>query len=431
MDLVTALYKYVERLPPTLFFFFQKKNLLAPSPANFDFCCFFSFLSHPLHFIVASFLFSFTIDVLVFFFPSLPSISPSVYSTISSLSSASHNISENGNHSISFSLFLQQTAQHTDPNNIVMSTATQQQPPVMNHPVYRSGYIPPSPPDSPLPCSPEDVAVSASSSTSSVDQLPPAFSAEGTTPAPCDSHAHMVSHHSEIVVVDEHTFEDIHHAPPPPPFSEISRPTSPSPPQTTSTTLIINPHPLSHSFTAAALQAAAAASSTDEESDADQNIRAATTTESQQAAAATAYEDRHEAIDLEPESPRPYEHVHFTPTFSSSTTSFFTAPAPHAHHHHQHVNRNDNMSSPFSFFAHSSLAHGEHHNPTHVKTLRIEVEKNEVVLMAGSTTKLEGTLYLSLKHNTKVKTLQLEFSGRSSVTWVDGKSVITSVHTAS
>lgn len=298
-----------------------------------------------------------------------------------------------------------------------MSTATQQLP-TMDHSVNSSGYTQSSPPESPLPSSPEDVAHSASSSTSSVDQLPPAFSAEGTTPAPCHTHADMVSHHSEIVVVDEDSFDDIHHAPPPA-FSEISRPSSPTPPHTTSTTLTVNPHPLSLSFTAAGLLASGPNSGTDEdEREADQNIRAVALAE-EEAAAVVAYENRQEATDLEPESPT-HENIHFTPTFSSSTTSFFTAPKPHANHQ---ISRTEHhhMSSPFSFFANSSLAHGDHQNPPHVKTLRIEMEKNQVVLMTGSTTKLEGTLYMNLKHNTKVKSLQLEFSGRSSVTWVDGK----------
>ncbi|GJJ77135.1 hypothetical protein EMPS_09494 [Entomortierella parvispora] len=297
-----------------------------------------------------------------------------------------------------------------------MSTATQQVP-SMDNSVYNSGYTQSSPPDSPLPSSPEDIALSASSSTSSVDQLPPAFRAECTTPAPCDTHADMVSHHSEIVVVDEDSFEDIHHAPPPG-FSEISRPTSPTPPSTTTTTLIVNPHPLSNSFTAAGLRASGSRSGTDEDAqrEAERNIRAVAVAEAE-AEAAAIYEARQDATDLEPESPC-RERVHFTPTFSSSTTSIFTAPAPHASHHFSRTDHH-HMSSPFSFFANSSLAHGEHHILPHVKTLRIELAKSQVVLIEGSTTKLEGTLYLNLKNNTKVKSLQLEFSGRSSVTWVD------------
>jgi hypothetical protein len=53
--------------------------------------------------------------------------------------------------------------------------------------------------------------------------------------------------------------------------------------------------------------------------------------------------------------------------------------------------------------------------------LRIELTHPEVVVMNGQSTVLEGVVYLTLHKNTKVKSLQLEFSGRSSVTWVDGK----------
>ncbi|KAG0057573.1 hypothetical protein BGZ83_008155 [Gryganskiella cystojenkinii] len=295
----------------------------------------------------------------------------------------------------------------------MMSTQTQQR----SHPVYNNSdytLASSSPPESPLPSSPEDVAISASSSTSSVDQLPPAFSAEGTTPAPCESHADMITHHAEIVVVDEDSFEDIHH-PPPPSFNEISPPIYQTPPRTTSRTLIVNPHPLSNSFTASSIHHRLSGTY-DDANDEDRNVRAVAEAVAAGEAAA-AYEGRNEAIDLAPESPRPYEHVHFEPTFSSATTSIFTAPAPHAHH----INRNEHhhMSSLFSFFAHSSIAYGEHHNTPHAKTMRIELAQKDVVLTTGSTTKLEGTLYLNLKHNTKVKSLQLEFSGRSSVTWVD------------
>lgn len=55
------------------------------------------------------------------------------------------------------------------------------------------------------------------------------------------------------------------------------------------------------------------------------------------------------------------------------------------------------------------------------------MSKPEVVLMSGQTTVLEGVVYVNLHKNTKVKSLQLEFSGRSSVTWVDGNSFSTIV----
>ncbi|KAF9917090.1 hypothetical protein FBU30_000961 [Linnemannia zychae] len=73
--------------------------------------------------------------------------------------------------------------------------------------------------------------------------------------------------------------------------------------------------------------------------------------------------------------------------------------------------------SPFSFFSHGS------HSPTgereHTKTLKIELSNPEIVLKAGQTTLLEGVVYVNLYKATKVKSLHLEFSGRSSVTWVD------------
>ncbi|KAF9583412.1 hypothetical protein BGW38_009528 [Lunasporangiospora selenospora] len=92
------------------------------------------------------------------------------------------------------------------------------------------------------------------------------------------------------------------------------------------------------------------------------------------------------------------------------------------------------MTSPFSFFSNGHLSHGESGNNSHLayspqgivgpppKTLRIELPSHDVVLMTGRTTKLEGIVYLTLLKPTKVKSLHLEFSGRSSVTWVDDSS---------
>ncbi|KAF9415645.1 hypothetical protein BGZ94_010445 [Podila epigama] len=54
-----------------------------------------------------------------------------------------------------------------------------------------------------------------------------------------------------------------------------------------------------------------------------------------------------------------------------------------------------------------------------IKTLKIDLDTTELVLMTGTTIVLEGTLLLNLQKTTKVKTLQLEFSGRSSVSWVE------------
>ncbi|KAI1317400.1 hypothetical protein EDD11_008464 [Mortierella claussenii] len=88
------------------------------------------------------------------------------------------------------------------------------------------------------------------------------------------------------------------------------------------------------------------------------------------------------------------------------------------------------MPSPFSFFANSTTpattmqdesnttGHGSHSRAS-VKTLRIELTHSEIVLVAGKPTVLEGVLYVTLNKSTKVKSLQLEFTGRSSVTWVD------------
>ncbi len=56
-----------------------------------------------------------------------------------------------------------------------------------------------------------------------------------------------------------------------------------------------------------------------------------------------------------------------------------------------------------------------------MKTLRIELVESEITLALGKPAMLEGTVYLNLQKNTKVKSLQLEFSGRTSVTWVDGE----------
>jgi hypothetical protein len=75
--------------------------------------------------------------------------------------------------------------------------------------------------------------------------------------------------------------------------------------------------------------------------------------------------------------------------------------------------------SPFAFFSHGSHnPNGEHHS---TKTLKIELAHPEIVLMTGQTTMLEGVVYVNLHKTSKVKSLNLEFSGRSSVTWVDGK----------
>lgn len=215
---------------------------------------------------------------------------------------------------------------------------------------------------------------SASSSSTSVDLLPPAMTAEGTTPAPSDDHSDMVSHSSEIILHDEESFRGIHHSPPPS-FEEISRPSSPSPPRTIATPLI-DPHPLLHSIT---------------------------------------------AHDHQVQSSRPQQ---IQPSASGSSTPISTSP-PRAlrptHHRNGHGSFQNHhaLPSPFSFFA-NSLTQGDSLVSPSAKTLKIELEESEIVLMTGTTATLKGTLFLNLQKNAKIKTLNLEFSGRSSVTWIDG-----------
>ncbi|KAF9356182.1 hypothetical protein BGX26_005612 [Mortierella sp. AD094] len=241
---------------------------------------------------------------------------------------------------------------------------TQQAAPT-SHLLYRSPV--PSPPDSP-PHPSEDVAATASSSTSSVDRLPPPpFCEVGATPAPSEEHADMISHDSEIVLEDEENLVELHA----PVFIDISRPTSPSPPaRSTTATTSSSPFRMTHD------------------------------------AAATSMDDH--------EIRRPDIENGALSVSGATITSFFTAPPSSSPNSHQ------NMSSPFSFFSNSTLFHDDHSKPhVHVKTLKIELEQSEIVLMEGRTTVLKGVLYVNLQKNTKVKSLQLEFNGRSSVTWVD------------
>ncbi|KAK3847604.1 MAG: hypothetical protein J3R72DRAFT_379056 [Linnemannia gamsii] len=234
-----------------------------------------------------------------------------------------------------------------------------------------SNSPPGSPPDSPPFYSADDANEIHS------DDLPPAFSAVGTTPAPSDDHSDMVSHHSEIVVVDEESFHNIHHRPSATPTATASRSASPAPPRTTATPLIVhNRSPLSNSYTASEVMLPSPVEDTSR-SVADTRSMAAT---------------------------------------NSTMTSFFTAPPPS---HHQNRHDHHAMPSPFSFFAHTPHSHSDHPAPAPVKTLRIELIQKDVVLTTGKTSVLEGTLYLTLQKTTKVKSLNLEFLGRSSVTWVD------------
>ncbi|KAG0298771.1 hypothetical protein BGZ96_007646 [Linnemannia gamsii] len=242
-----------------------------------------------------------------------------------------------------------------------------------------------SPPGSP----PDSPPFYSSASTSAVDDaneihsddLPPAFSSVGTTPAPSDDHSDMDSHHSEIVVVDEESFHNILHQPS---STAPTRTSSPVPPRTTATTLSVvhRTSPLaSSSFTAAETETMLPS-----------------------------------PVEESSSSSSSQSHARSIAAANSIATSFFTAPSPAAHssRHDYHT-----IPSPFSFFAHTPQSHGEHPPPQQIKTLRIELTNKDVVLTTGKTTLLEGTLHLTLQKTTKIKTLNLEFSGRSSLTWVD------------
>ncbi|KAK5822415.1 hypothetical protein F5H01DRAFT_335686 [Linnemannia elongata] len=257
-------------------------------------------------------------------------------------------------------------------------TAIAQQASYTSHLLCDDQISPPgSPPDSPPFYSSSSVSAVDDATEIHSDDLPPAFSSVGTTPAPSDDHSDMVSHHSEIVVVDEESFHNIRHQPS---STTPTRASSPVPPRTIATALSVvhRTSPLSNSFTAAESEVMLPS-----------------------------------PVGESSSSPRDTRSL---AAANSTVTSFFTAPPPAVHHtrHDHHT-----MPSPFSFFAHTPHSHGDHPAPQHIKTLRIELANKEVVLTTGKTALLEGTLYLTLQKTTKIKTLNLEFSGRSSFTWVD------------
>ena len=260
-------------------------------------------------------------------------------------------------------------------------TAIAQQASYTSHLLCDDQISPPgSPPDSPPFYSSSSASAVDDSTEIHSDDLPPAFSSVGTTPAPSDDHSDMVSHHSEIVVVDEESFHNIRHHPS---STTPTRASSPVPPRTIATTLSVvhRTSPLSNSFTAAETEVMLPS-------------------------------------PVEESSSSSSRDTWSLAAANSAVTSFFTAPPPAVHHsrHDHHT-----IPSPFSFFAHTPHSHGDHPAPQHIKTLRIELANRDVVLTTGKTTLLEGILYLTLQKTTKIKTLNLEFSGRSSFTWVDGK----------
>ncbi|KAF8933567.1 hypothetical protein BGZ58_006250 [Dissophora ornata] len=187
----------------------------------------------------------------------------------------------------------------------------------------------------------------------------------------------MDSHHSDIPLDhDEENYQDTHH-----PFqsrqtfSEISQPISPP---TTVVTAMAHSSSVGHD-----MQAATSSMET----------------------------------DLTPPR-RSNTGSSFAPTSATTITSFFTAPRsqPPASQH----NRLEHQPSPFSYFAISATTNEDHvRSAAHVKTLNIQLAQSEIVLMEGKTTKLEGVLHLNLQKDTKIKSLHLDFTGRSSVTWLD------------
>ncbi|KAF9428110.1 hypothetical protein BGZ76_002059 [Entomortierella beljakovae] len=208
--------------------------------------------------------------------------------------------------------------------------------------------------------SPENMPITASSSTSSLDQIPPPpFCEVGATPAPSDEHPDMVSHDSQHHLEDDENIDEVRA----PAYVDYSRPTSPT---------------IHH----AVIPSASGISM-----------------------------DNHEIQrgDLEHGSSSSSSPI------NAHITSFFTAPPAPTNPSQQSI------TSPFSFFSNSLLFSDDQSRPSHqhVKTLKIELEQSEIILMGGSSAILKGTLLVNLSKNTKVKSLQLEFTGRSSVTWVD------------
>ncbi|KAG0055433.1 Arrestin domain-containing protein 2 [Gryganskiella cystojenkinii] len=254
-----------------------------------------------------------------------------------------------------------------------------------------------TPPASPFSSPDRDTLVRTSSSSSSLDQLPPAMDAQGTTPAPSHEHSDMDAHTSSMVLEDddhhehdadrerEDDEEDVRHTsifsgrqrrsvrhPHQPPTASTS-----SRSQTTSTLLT---QQLTHSVTASPTAYTYSPTVPPSRSDTGQSSSGpASTTVSQS---------------------------HTSTSFPNSSTA-----TPQQ--------TSQNSISPFSFFS-------THHEPQHPsssgggsKILKVELSQSEVVLKNGQMTSMTGTVYVNAYKPTKVKSLMLEFSGRSSVTWVD------------
>ncbi|KAF9914061.1 hypothetical protein BX616_009048 [Lobosporangium transversale] len=234
------------------------------------------------------------------------------------------------------------------------------------------------PPQGTPTSSPERQLYQSLSNASSFDQLPPAMNACGLTPAPSDDHTDMIAHNADITLEEDEHHQDDHqsnqrqahqhqhpyllyrHSP-----QNISRPSTPP----VSPAVVVLPP--THSGTAPSSP----------------SVLSSTTT-------------------------------HSDNSLSSSGPLSSVASTSYSYHSETHRNH---LHSPFSLFSHgsSSGSQSADHLFSSSKTLRIELNQTEVVLKPGQPTVMEGVVYLSLHKNTKVKTLQLEFSGRSSVTWVD------------
>ncbi|KAG0263062.1 hypothetical protein BG011_009355 [Mortierella polycephala] len=240
-----------------------------------------------------------------------------------------------------------------------------------------------TPPESPM-SSPERYSESPSSDLPpAFEHLPPAMSAHGSTPAPSADHLDMVLHQANLVLEDDddETLQDnrqrrrhlSQHQYDQSPQS-TSQPTSPALPPTTASTVLA--HPLSNSITVAP---------------------------------STGISDT---------------SLSFAEPISATASPSHTSSSTMSESQGSQSNNNNGSSnfplSPFSFFTQgSSVSHSELPHSVGSKTLKIVLAQSEVVLRGGQATVLEGVVFVNLNKNTKVKSLQLEFSGRSSVTWVD------------
>ncbi|GJJ68413.1 hypothetical protein EMPS_00759 [Entomortierella parvispora] len=254
-----------------------------------------------------------------------------------------------------------------------------------------------TPPESPRSSPDRATPVRTSSSTSSLDHLPPAMSAQRSTPAPSQEHSDMVAHTSDLVLEDdedegddadhdrEEDDEDIrrasalagrrrsyghHHHP-----SSGSRPQQRQQltlPAATAASL------LSHNTNQPALTHAVAGSAAS------------------------------------------YSYSPTIPSRSDTGVSSVSSSRSNSRRNsltQQQQQQSQNSISPFSFFTHKDEHPSSSGSGT--KTLKIELAHPEVVLKSGEMTTMKGIVYVNCHKPVKVKTLLLEFSGRSSVTWVD------------